>query len=305
MQPIELAASPADAGKRLDHFLAGHLPQFSRSRLQSWVKAGRVFVGGRPARSSLLLKGGEFIRVEPMDLPPLEARAEPIPLDILYEDQDLIAVNKPAGMVVHSGAGNYSGTLVNALLHRFGSLSTVAGTERPGIVHRLDRYTSGVLVVARTDVAHRALARQFAHRQVEKHYLALVHGVLKKDCGIVEKPISRDPIRRIKMTARTGRGREARSEYQVLKRFQRFSYVEVRIATGRTHQIRVHMSSIGHPVVGDRLYGAPATVEGMPPLGRYFLHAWRLRITSPATGNPLLFEAPLPAELEQWMRGLL
>jgi 23S rRNA pseudouridine1911/1915/1917 synthase len=305
MQPIKLAATPVDAGKRLDHFLAGQLPHFSRSRLQSWVKAGRVFVAGRPAKSSLLLKGGELIRVEPLELPPIEARAEPIPLDILYEDEDLVAVNKPAGMVVHSGAGNYSGTLVNALLHRFGSLSTVAGNERPGIVHRLDRFTSGVLVVARTDAAHRALAHQFAHRQVEKRYLALVHGLLKNDHGLVEKPISRDPIRRIKMTAQKRRGREARSEYQVLKRFQRFSYLEVRITTGRTHQIRVHMSSIGHPIVGDRLYGAPATVEGMPPLGRYFLHAWRLRIASPATGNPLLLEAPLPVELEEWMRRLL
>jgi 23S rRNA pseudouridine1911/1915/1917 synthase len=304
MEPIEFTAAGA-AGKRLDHYLAEQLPQFSRSRLQEWVKAERVLVDGRAAKASLILRGVETIRVRPAPPPPLHAFAEEIPLEILYEDGDLVAVNKPAGMVVHSGAGNPTGTLVNALLHRYGQLSTAGGEDRPGIVHRLDRYTSGVLVVARNDAAHRALAAQFARREVEKRYLALVHGVLARDDGRIEKAIGRHPVHRVKMTTRTGRGREARSEYNVLRRFERFTFLEVRIATGRTHQIRVHLSSAGHPVAGDRLYGAPARVEGLPPLGRFFLHAWRLRIGHPRTGEPLLLEAPLPAELEAWMHRLL
>ncbi len=299
-----LNASSADAGKRLDVFLQEQLPDYSRSRLQGWIKSGRVRVNGASGRASSRLRGGEAVQVEPAELPRLHAFAEDIPLKILYEDPDVIAVDKPAGMVVHAGAGRHSGTLVNALLHHFGSLSEAGGEERPGIVHRLDRFTSGVILVARTDAAHRNLAGQFATRQIEKIYLTLVHGSVKQDQGSIEKPISRDPLRRVRMTARRAEGRKAITEYRVLRRFAGFTYLEVRIKTGRTHQIRAHFSSIGHPVVGDPLYGAPALAPGRPPLERYFLHAHHVRFEQPSTGAPVTVISPLPPELEAWMNGL-
>ncbi len=298
---LTLSASPADSGKRLDVFLQERLPEYSRSRLQQWVKGGRVLVNGAAGRSSYRLRGDETLEVEPAELPPLRAVPEEIPLRILYEDSDVIAVDKPAGMVVHAGAGAHSGTLVNALLHHFGALSQLGGELRPGIVHRLDRFTSGVLLVARNDAAHRRLAEQFAGRKVEKIYLALVHGVVKTDQGRIEKPISRDPARRIRMTARRAEGRAAITEYRVIRRFARFTLLEVRIKTGRTHQIRAHFSSLGHPVAGDRLYGAPARVEGLPSLERFFLHAHRVRFEQPSTGAPITVESPLPTDLEGWM----
>jgi 23S rRNA pseudouridine1911/1915/1917 synthase len=302
---LTLTVQATDAGKRLDRFLQEQLPRYSRTRLQGWIRSGRVRVGGEPAKPSLLLRGGEIVEVEPAELPPLRAEPEEIPLEVLYEDEDIVAVNKPAGMVVHAGAGCRSGTLTNALLARFGQLSGAGGALRPGIVHRLDRYTSGVILVARHDAAHRCLAQQFARRQVEKVYLALVHGTVKQDRGRIEKPIARDPVRRVRMTARLGRGRHALTEYRVLKRFRDFTFLEVRIGTGRTHQIRVHLAAIGHPVTGDRLYGAPAKVAGQPPLGRFFLHAQRVRFRRPSTGEAVTIEAPLPAELEAWLAGLL
>lgn len=251
---------------------------------------------GAPAKASLVLKGGESIEVEPGQLPVLHAAPEALPLEILYQDEAVIAINKPAGMVVHSGAGVHSGTLVNALLHHFGGLSTIGGEQRPGIVHRLDRFTSGVLLVARTDAAHQHLAAQFAGRRVEKVYLAMVEGVVKADRGAVEKPITRDPKARVKMTARLARGRAAHSEYRVIERGAAYTFLEVRIGTGRTHQIRVHLSSIGHPVAGDRLYGARST----PGFDRFFLHAHRITFVSPATEEAVTVTAPLPPELEQW-----
>lgn len=243
-----------------------------------------------------MLRGGEEIQVHPAELPPLKAVAEDIPLDILYEDAAVIAVNKPAGMVVHAGAGAHSGTLTNALLHRFGALSQLGGELRPGIVHRLDRYTSGVILVARNDAAHRALARQFAARTVEKTYLALVYGQLPKDEGRITTPISRDPIHRTRMTTRIATGRSAITTYKVLQKFAGFTYVEVKIGTGRTHQIRVHFASIRHPVAGDKLYGAPAA-----PYGRYFLHAASIVFDSPATGERIKVSAPLPEQLTEWL----
>jgi len=301
---VRLSAELNEAGKRLDRMLHERLPQYSRSRIQQWIQAGRVLVDGIPKRSSHPLRAGEAIDVEPAEAPPLRAVPEAIPLAVLYEDQDLVAIDKPAGMVVHAGAGVHSGTVVNALLYRFGALSGVAGALRPGIVHRLDRYTSGVLLVAKNDDAHRRLAEQFSGRQVEKVYLALVHGKVKHESGRMDRPIARDPVRRTRMTARLESGRAAWSEYRVLRRFERFTLLEVRIGTGRTHQIRVHLSSIGHPVAGDTLYGAPAKVEGRPPLGRFFLHAHRIRFHQPSTGEEVAVESPLPAELEAWMEGL-
>ncbi len=291
---MELVAAPAAAGQRLDHYLQACLPQYSRSRLQDWIKDGLVTLDGRLAKASYVLHGAELIAVTPGMLAPLRAEAEDLPVDILYEDPDLIVVNKRSGMVVHAGAGNHSGTLVNALLHRFGQLSSEGGDERPGIVHRLDKETSGVLVVARTDQAHRHLAEQFQSRTVEKTYLALVHHLVRFDSGTVDKPISRDPLRRTRMSCKSENGRTALTTWKVLQRFQKHTYLEVGLGTGRTHQIRVHLSSLGHPIVGDVLYGAPKSTI-LPD--RFFLHSWRLSFTSPSTGADVTVEAPLPAPL--------
>jgi len=295
--PPSFTTGPGDAGQRLDHYLQGQLPQYSRSRLQNWIKEKRVSLNGVPAKSSLLLRGGERIDVSPADLPPLRAAPEDLPVEILYEDAAVIAVDKPPGLVVHAGAGTHSGTLVNRLVHHFSALSEVGGDLRPGIVHRLDKGTSGVLLVARNDSAHQALAAQFAGRTVEKMYLALVHGRVRAESGRITKPIARDPVRRTRMTTRLTRGRSALTEYRVLQRFEKFSYLEVRIGTGRTHQIRVHLASLGHPVAGDRLYGAPSAE-------RIFLHAWRIAFISPATGERVVVESALPVDLQRWLAAL-
>jgi 23S rRNA pseudouridine1911/1915/1917 synthase len=301
---MRFSAHLADAGKRLDQMLHERLPQFSRARIQDWIKNGRVLVDGSSSSASRTMRGGEAVEVEPAEPPPLRAIPEDIPIRTLYEDDDVVAVDKPAGMVVHAGAGVHSGTLVNALLHRFATLSSAGGPLRPGIVHRLDRFTSGVLLVAKNDVAHRRLAAQFSGRQVEKVYLALAHGRTKQESGRIDRPIARDPDHRTRMTARLGEGRAAWSEYRVLGRFAGFTFLEVRIGTGRTHQIRAHLASIGHPIAGDTVYGAPARTPGMPPLGRYFLHAHRIRFRQPSTDAEIVVESPLPAELEEWMKGL-
>lgn len=301
---MNLRTEEVDRGKRLDLYLHEKLTDFSRARIQEWIKSGRVHVDGAARKSSYELRGGEFIEVEPAPPAPLNATPEDLPIDILYEDQDVIAVNKPAGMVVHAGAGVHAGTLVNRLVHHFGKLSTVGGELRPGIVHRLDKDTSGVLLVARTDGAHRALAEQFSGRTVEKIYLALVHGATKQDRGKITAKITRDPVRRTRMTAKLGVGRTALTDWEVLQRWPAFTLLRVRIGTGRTHQIRVHLASIGHPVAGDKLYGAPGNIEGRPALGRFFLHAHRISFTSPSAGTRITVESPLPAELSDWMQGL-
>ncbi len=255
-----------------------------------------MLVDGSPQKRSYLLKGTERIDVAPGELPPLRATPEDLPIEVLYEDADVIAINKPAGMVVHTGAGQHSGTLVNAVLHRFGKLSSVGGELRPGIVHRLDRFTSGAILIARNDTAHRNLAEQFASRQVEKVYLALVHGSLKNEQGRITTPIARDPVTRVRMTARLAHGRQAITSYQVLTRFKESTLLEVKIGTGRTHQIRVHLASIGHPVVGDKLYGAAPS-----ELGRYFLHARQITFTGPASGERITIDAPLAPDLVAYL----
>jgi 23S rRNA pseudouridine1911/1915/1917 synthase len=303
---VILTTRPGDAGKRLDSLLHERLPEFSRSRLQSWIKEDRVLINGSPARASQILHGAESISVEPAKLTPLKAEPEELPLKILYEDPDVVVVDKAAGMVVHAGAGHDKGTLVNALLHHFGTLSSVSGDVRPGIVHRIDRETSGVLVVARTDKAHQSLAAQFHERTVQKTYLALVYGAMPQKEGRVIMPIARDPVRRTRMTTKLGTGRSALTQYRVLEemKFSRFSLLEVKIATGRTHQIRVHLSSIGHPIVGDRLYGAPRRLPGRPDFERFYLHAHRLGFESPSTGERITIESPLPAEFSSLLEML-
>ena len=288
------------AGNRLDHFLCDRLSQFSRSRIQSWIDEDRAHVNGIPKKASYKLRSGDTIDLEPAELKPLNAFAEDIPLSILYKDDDVIAINKPPGLVVHAGAGCHSGTLVNALLHHFGQLSTVGGDLRPGIVHRLDKGTSGVLLVARTDQAHRHLAEQFSSRQVKKIYLALVHGQVLREQGVIQTAITRDPKNRVRMTSRLEHGREAHTEYRVLERLNKYTLLEVRIGTGRTHQIRVHLSPLGHPIAGDTLYGAPAHAAGRP-----WLHAFQVTFTQPTSGATITLEAPLPPDLEAWKNGLL
>ena len=299
---MDITADASDAGKRVDAFLHERLPEFSRSRLQSWIKNNRVLIAGQAVRPSYLLRGGEIVHVDPAEVPALKAVAQDLPLKILYEDADVVVVDKPAGMVVHAGAGHHEGTLVNALLHRFQSLASGAGDLRPGIVHRLDKDTSGVLVVARTDKAHQALGLQFRNREVEKIYLALVHGRMRTAQGRITAPIARDPVRRTRMTTKLASGRSALTEYRVLEELGLLSYLEVCIGTGRTHQIRVHLASLHHPIVGDRIYGAPAKIAGLPAMDRFFLHAHRLRFFSPSTGRPITVESPLAPELEEFLQ---
>ncbi len=286
----------AEAGKRVDRFLVEQLGSVSRAVVQQLLAAGRVHLDGRQAKASYRLRGGEAVSVEWEPPRPLRAFPEDIPLEILHEDQDVVAVNKPAGITVHAGAGRDSGTLVNALLHRFGALSSLGGELRPGIVHRLDRQTSGVLLVARSDDAHSRLAEQFKGRTVEKTYLALVHGTVESERGRISAPIARDLKRRRRMTARRRSGREALTEYRVLRRLAGYTLLEVTLHTGRTHQVRVHLASLGHPVVGDTLYGASRGV-----LGRNFLHAARIAFRHPRTGQRLEISAPLPNELEKFL----
>jgi 23S rRNA pseudouridine1911/1915/1917 synthase len=310
-----ITVADEDTGKRLDQFLASRL-DVSRARIQQLISEEKVRVDDGPAKPSLKLRGGEQIVIlGPPERPPLRAIAEEIPLDIVYEDDDLAIINKSAGMMVHAGAGatddaRNRGTLVNALLHHFGSLSGVGGEMRPGIVHRLDKETSGLIVVAKNDESHRKLANQFARREVKKRYVALVHGWIKKDSGTISASISRDRARRTRMTTRHSGGREAVSHYQVQRRIDspcgKFTLLEVKIDTGRTHQIRVHLSSIGHPVVGDTLYGAPREIRSQRvkhvtgptlSLDRNFLHAAQLELAHPRTGAKISFSSPLPVEL--------
>jgi 23S rRNA pseudouridine1911/1915/1917 synthase len=308
---------PSDAsGVRLDQWLVSQLPDISRVRVQQLVDQKKVSVNGSVPKPSLRLRGGEEIIVSgEVELPPLRAFPEDIPLDIVYEDPNIAVINKPAGMTVHVGSGKddagSKGTLVNALLHHFEQLSQLGGELRPGIVHRLDKETSGLLVVAKTDKAHRKLAAQFSRREVKKTYIALVHGPMKQSEGTVNTPISRDLVRRNRMTARRSDGREAITHWKVLKEidgvYGKFSLLEVRIETGRTHQIRVHLASLGHPVVGDALYGAPREITanksaGRISLRRNFLHAAAIQLKHPGDNAPISLEQPLPAELNEFLR---
>ena len=319
-------APPEAAGLRIDHYLAQAIPDLSRARIQLLIESAQVRVDGLVPKSKSKLKGGESIAIEGEPHPePLHATPEDIPLSILFEDPYLAVIDKPAGMMVHAGAGSpeaNAGTLVNALLFHLGKLSgqlsNVSGELRPGIVHRLDKQTSGAIVVAKDDLTHRKLGEMFSGREVSKTYLALVHGHLKKDLTTVTLPIARDLVRRIRMTTRRADGRSAVSHFEVKQRLDTpygpFTLLEARIETGRTHQIRVHLQSLGHPVVGDHLYGAPhvikPTLSGTDPalepleLPRNFLHAARLGFTHPRTGKALVFEAPLPEELTAFLATL-
>jgi len=319
---LQFDVPASEAGERLDQFLVGLVPAHSRSQIQRLIKDGLVRLGprpapgappdargeSRPARSHTLVRPGDSIVVDV----PATADATPLPqplaIDIVYEDPDIVVVNKSAGMVVHPAAGHAEGTLVNALLHHIDDLSGIGGERRPGIVHRLDRGTSGLMVVAKHDAAHAELSRQFHDREVDKEYVVLVWGVVQSGRRI-DAPIGRDPVHRLKMSARARRARSAVTRVTRAEHLRGVSLLHVAIATGRTHQIRVHLSAIGHPVVGDRLYGGtrrrlPGHLRALARLERPFLHAARLSFRHPDAGRLLEFTAPLPDDLQTVLDGL-
>jgi 23S rRNA pseudouridine1911/1915/1917 synthase len=311
-QHLEITVADGDAGLRLDRVVAKHCPQVSRTRVQELIAGGLILLNGKTAKDAHKVHAGDTIEVVPQPRPALRAEAESIPLDILYEDEDVIAINKSAGMTVHAGAGNSHGTLVNALLGRGQTLSQSGDLLRPGIVHRLDKQTSGILLVAKNDFAHARLAEAFRERSIQKIYVALVQGVLKEERGRIELAIARDPNRRTRMTARRAallhNAREARTDWQVLARIDSTTLLEVQLHTGRTHQIRVHFSALRHPVVGDTLYGAAGQLHigrtALPSLGRNFLHAAKIAFAQPRTGQPIRLTAPLPPELRAYLQKL-
>lgn len=304
-ETIRLRVSATDAGRRLDAYLSRRLSRFSRTSIRRWVEDNRVLVLGRGRKPSYLLRPGDEIRVDPPPPQPSGLTPEPLPLNVLHEDSCLLVVDKPAGQVVHPGAGNRSGTLANALAYHLEELSRQE-TVRPGIVHRLDKGTSGLLVVAKTEQAHDHLSGQFARREVRKRYLALVHGSVERDRGEIDVSLGRHPRSRTRISTRTRKPRPALTRYRVLSRHPGFTYLSVAPRTGRTHQIRVHLTHLGHPVAGDETYGArrlrqladSIRASDMIRMRRHFLHAASLAFVHPDTGRRVRYESPLPPELE-------
>jgi len=305
----EFVVPVEDTGRRLDVFLTEHMPDWSRSQLQQVIRSGLVKIGEQPAsKTGVKLEAGDRITVQAKH-EPIHAFAENLPLKIIYEDEDLAVVDKDAGMSVHIGVGTKSGTLVNALLyHLSGGLSAVAGELRPGIVHRLDKMTSGLILVAKNDAAHRALADQFKARSVRKHYQTLVHGRVEAEQGKIEASVGRDPVRRVRMKVGGIGAREALTLYRVVRRFHHFTLLDAEPHTGRTHQIRVHFSYLHHPVVGDRMYGAPGKfhvgAQERVTLDRNFLHAAQIEFAHPRTGAPMSFTSPPPPKLAAFLEFL-
>lgn len=303
MEQREFAVEAEDAGQRIDRFLAGEDTGLSRSALQNLIAEGHVLANGQPAAKNRKLKAGDTILVEIPDAAPIAAVPQDIPLDIVYEDGHLLVVNKPKGMVVHPAAGHYSGTLVNGLMaHCREDLSGINGVLRPGIVHRIDMDTTGVLIACKNDFAHTSIAQQLKVHSITRKYYAIVHGVIREEEGTVNAPIGRHPTDRKKMSINTKNGREAVTHYRVLQRFEKFTYVECQLETGRTHQIRVHMASIHHPLLGDTVYGpAKCPVSG---LQGQTLHAGVLGFIHPRTGEYMEFSAPLPEYFQELLKKL-
>ncbi len=312
---IKLTVDAADAHQRLDRYLVAKLEGRSRSVIQAWIKAEQVRIDGKSTKAGYSVRPGEEVEIDPPPVAPSQLLPEPIPLNIVYEDEWLVVVDKPAGIVVHPGAGISHGTLANALLYHFRQLSQ-GGTERPGIVHRLDKATSGLLVVARNEQVHEELAGQFRRREVEKHYQALVYGHLEKKKGMIQVPLGRDTAVRTRISTRSRKLREAVTEYEVLRQLKYFSLLRVVLHTGRTHQIRVHLQHLKHPVVGDETYGGEprrflrglpagaALVKEVAGLGRHFLHAGFLAFQHPVRRERVSFDSPLPSELAQFLARL-
>ncbi len=278
---------------RIDRYLAESQPDLTRSHIQKILDEGGVLVNGKPVKRSYVVRKGDFIDLTVPEAKETEVLPESIPLDIIYEDDDILVINKPKGMVVHPAAGHDSGTLVNAILdHCHDSLSGINGVMRPGIVHRIDKDTTGVLIVCKNDAAHTAIAEQLRQHSGKRKYYAIVHGVIEEDSGTVDAPVGRHPTNRKKMSVNTKNGKRAVTHYRVLKRYSGYTFIECELETGRTHQIRVHMAYIGHPLLGDRVYG-PAKCP-YPSLEGQTLHAGMLGITHPRTGEWMEFTAPLP-----------
>lgn len=291
----KLIVEPQHGGKRLDRFLAETLPTFSRSRLQALIRDGCVTVNEKTARQRDPVRTGDLVQLREPEIEKVEALPEQMNLDVIFEDDDLLVLNKPAGIVMHPGAGHEQHTLVNALLAHCRNLSGIGGKERPGIVHRLDKETSGALVVAKNDATHRDLSSQFAARTMTKIYLALVAGTLRKTSGLIDKAIERHPVHRQRMSIARRQGRSAKTEYRVLRSSGDVSLVECTLHTGRTHQIRVHLHHLGHPILGDKLYGGKRAGD----YSRQMLHAWKLAFRHPRTAELLSFTAPVPKDFEE------
>jgi 23S rRNA pseudouridine1911/1915/1917 synthase len=287
----EMTVPASEAGERLDQWIVRQLPEFTRSRIQALIQQSFVKVNGIAAKPSAKVRAGDQVTLTEPAAIPSTTQAQEIALDILFEDSDLIVVNKPPGMVVHPAAGNWEGTVVNALLHHCQNLSGIGGEQRPGIVHRLDKETSGCLVAAKNDLAHQELSRQFAGREVSKVYLALAAGRFARQSGVIEAPIGRHPIHRKKMTVlQSGKGRASTTAWRVLSELEQGTLVECTLHTGRTHQIRVHMKHLGHPLLGDEVYGRRGAFS------RQMLHAWKLGFAHPRTHKLVAFTAPIPPD---------
>lgn len=295
---IKLTISREQSRQRLDRVLAESLPAFSRARLQTLIRDGFVLLNGKLPRPRDLVRTGDAVELREPELEKVEAQPEQIKLDVIFEDDDLLVLNKPAGIVMHPGAGHQAHTLVNALLAHCQNLSGIGGKERPGIVHRLDKETSGALVVAKNDATHRDLSSQFAARTMTKIYLALVAGILRKTSGVIDKAIARHPVHRQRMSIARRQGRSAKTEYRVLRSGDEISLVECILHSGRTHQIRVHLHHLGHPVLGDKLYGGKRAGD----YPRQMLHAWKLAFRHPRSGDEMSFEAPVPRDFAETMR---
>lgn len=307
MNKTQYTVSPEDAGQRLDLFLTLKHPSLTRSQIQRLIEEGLVKVNGKQAKASHKIRGTEEIEIDIPEPEAIEALPEPIPLEILYEDSEVVVINKPAKLVVHPAAGNYTGTLVNALLYHCKDLSGIGGKLRPGIVHRLDKDTTGVLIAAKSDKAHQSLSAQFKKHSVKRKYIALVHGVIKGDKRKIEAEIGRHMSQRNMMSIKTKRGKAAVTHLKVLSRFDQFTLLELTLETGRTHQIRVHLSSINHPVVGDQVYGGKERISGVKEpnirrvikkLGRQALHATILGFIHPETNKYMEFTAPIPEDFQ-------
>ena len=297
---IEFVVTENDAKLRLDQFLAKRLPEYSRSRLQQLIRSGCVRLNEQTTRPRQIVRRGDKIALREPPAEKIDVQPESIPLDVVFEDDDIIVINKPAGLTVHPGAGQRQHTLVNALLSHCATLSGIGGKERPGIVHRLDKETSGCLVVAKNDVAHRELSKQFAARTVQKIYLALVAGKLRKAAGLIEEKIGRHPVHRQRMRVTTVRGRSAKTEYRLIRSSDQASLIECRLHSGRTHQIRVHLHHLGHPILGDKIY----TLNVAKNFPRQMLHALKLGFQHPRTREWKNFEAPLPDDFRQAVRAV-